>query len=235
MAQGPTVAVRGEAVLEVPPEVARVEVSVAAGEKDQATTLKVLGERASAVDKILASFPDAIEKTETSGVRVSPLLASRTIRSSEGYHTPGQHGPGYHGAVYHVIMVSAFDRLGELMAQLADEDQVEVGGPWWELRPGSPVYAQVRVAAVKDAVRRARDYAAALGSALAGLVELADAKVADTRGMPESVPSAAARLPQRVRAATADELGADLKPAPQIVRAAVEARFTIAAPDLAGV
>jgi uncharacterized protein YggE len=83
MPQPPTLAVRGEAVLEVPPEAARIDVSVAAGERDQAATLRLLSERAGAVDKVLASFPDVIEKIETSRTRVSPRLPSRTMPSGE--------------------------------------------------------------------------------------------------------------------------------------------------------
>jgi uncharacterized protein len=225
MTQLPMLAVEGEAVLEVDPEIARIEVSVAAVDRDRAETLQLLNDRAVAVDKVLASFPDVIDKTETSGGRVSPQLAGRAARDQLS---------GYQGAVYHSITVTEFDRLGELMTQLADLDQTEVGGPWWELRPGSQAYGQVRVAAVRDAVRRARDYAAALGSELAGLVEMADARLlSDTRGHGETLAPSAARLPRRVRPAAPEELSFDLVPAKQVVRAAVQARFTIREPDLA--
>jgi len=224
MAQHPLLAVRGEAVLEVDPEIARIEVSVAAVDSDRAKTLQLLSEQAAAVDKVLASFRDAVQKADSSGMRVSPQLGARAAR---------ERASGYHGAVHHAITVTGFDCLGELMAQLADQEQTEVGGPWWELRPGSPVYARVRVAAVRDAVRRARDYAAALGSELAGLVELADARLlSDSRGQPDAVAQATGRLPHRVRAAAPEEFSVDLVPARQVVRATVEARFTIAKPDL---
>ncbi len=227
MSQQPMLAVQGEAILEVDPEIARIDVSVAAVDRDRAKTLQLLNDRAVAVDKVLASFPDVIEKNETSGVRVSPQLAGRAVRDRVS---------GYHGAVYHAITVTGFDRLGELMAQLADLDQTEVGGPWWELRPGSPVYGRARVTAVRDAVRRARDYAAALGSDLTGLVELADARLlSDSRGQAEQLASASARLPHRVRQAAPEEFSFDMVPAKQVVRATVEARFTIGAPDLAAV
>jgi uncharacterized protein len=227
MAQHPVLAVRGEAVLEVDPEIARIEVSVGAVGSHQAKTLELLNERAAAVDKVLASFSDAIEKTETSGFRVSPQLARRVGR--------GQ-APNYHGAVYHVITVAGLDRLGELMARLAEQDEIEVGGPWWELRPGSSVYGQVRIMAVRDAVQRARDYAAALGSELASLLELADARLlSDSRGQPELKAHLAAGLPHRVRAAVPEEFSVDLVPEKQVVRATVEARFTIGEPDLAAV
>jgi uncharacterized protein len=226
MAQHPVLAVRGEAVLEVDPEIARIEVSVAAVDGHQARTLQLLNERAGAVDKVLASFSDVIEKTETSGFRVSPQLTRRIGRSQAS---------SYHGAIYHVITVADFDRLGELMARLAEQDQVEVGGPWWELRPGSPVSGQVRIMAVRDAVQRARDYAAALGSKLASLVELADARLlSDSRGQAE-VRALAAGLPHRVRAPVPEEFSIDLVPEKQVVRATVEARFTIGEPDLTAV
>ena len=225
MAQHPLVAVRGEAVLEVAPEIARIEVSVAAVDSDREKTLQLLAERVAAVEKVLASYAEVIEKTEASAIRINPQLTSRATRDQAS---------GYHGAVYHAITVSGFDRLGELMAHLADVEQTEVGGPWWELRPGSPVYAQVRVAAVKDAVRRARDYAAALGSELNGLVELADSRLlSDSRGQTEAVANPSARLPHRVRAtAVPEEVSLDLVPAKQVARATVEARFTIDAPAL---
>jgi uncharacterized protein len=227
MAQHPVLAVKGEAVLEVDPEIARIEVSVAAVGSHQAKTLQLLNERAAAVDKVLTGFSDVIERTQTSGFRVSPQLTRRIGRGE---------APNYHGAVYHAITVAGLERLGELMARLAEQDQIEVGGPWWELRPGSPVYGQVRVMAVKDAVRRARDYAAALGSDLATLLELADARLlSDSRGQPELKAHLAAGLPHRLRATAPEEFGIDLVPEKQVVRATVEARFTIGEPDLAAV
>lgn len=224
MAEQPVLAVKGEAVLEVEPDIARIEVSVAAIDNDRASTLRLLTERAAAVAKVLDGFPDVIEKTETSQIGVSPQLAGRA---------GPDRAPGYHGAVYHAITVTGFDRLGELMAQLSGQELVQVGGPWWELRPGSPVYRRVRVAAVRDAVRRARDYAAALGSELVDLVELADARLlSDSRGQADTLTPSKAGLPHRVRATAPDQLSVDLIPGRQVVRATVEARFTIGAPDL---
>jgi len=82
MSQQPTLAVRGESVLEVDPEIARIEVSVAAVDRDRAKTLKLLNERAVAIDKVLAGFPDAIEKTETSGVTAPSTRRSRCTGST---------------------------------------------------------------------------------------------------------------------------------------------------------
>lgn len=231
MPQPPLISVRGEAVLEVWPEIARIEISIAAAGPDRAGTLKLLRERAAAVEKILASFPTAIDQSEATGMRIGPHLIGPQLIS----RVPRERASGYHGAIHHVVAVTGFDQLGELMAQLTDQDLTEVGGPWWELRPGSPVFREARAAAARDAVRRARDYASALGSELTGLVELADARLQpEARSQAEQRGGiAAARLPQRTRAEVPEDPAFDLTPARQTVRATVEARFTISPPDLA--
>jgi uncharacterized protein len=227
----PLLAVRGEASLDVEPEMARIEVSVAASAGDAGEVRRLLAERGAVIEAILGEFGDVIEKDESSGMRLTPQLSGRAGAGSAAGRTAG-----YQGVVQHAITVTSFDRLGELMARLSVPEMTEIGGPWWDLRPGSPVYREARVAAVADAVGRARDYAAAIGSELSGLVELADSHLlSETRGPAEPralVPPP--RLPQRPRAVPAEAPVLDLAPAPQRVRASVEARFTISEPDLSG-
>jgi len=227
MQEQPLIAVRGEVVLEIEPEIARLEVSIVARDTERARAMQLLEDRAATVDKILASFPDTIDRIETSGLRVSPQLSNAKAASQLA---------GYLGLVRQTVAVTGFDRIGELMAQLAAQEHTEVGGPWWELRPESPVYQQARVAAAGDAVRRARDYACALGADLVGLVELADARLlSDGAAQGEHIPRFTARLPQRARVAAPEEFMFDLAPVRQTVRATVEARFRISQPDLARV
>ncbi len=227
MQEQPLIAVRGEIVLEVEPEIARLEVIIVARDTERTRAMQLLEDRADTVDKILASFPDVIDRIETSGLRVSPQLSNAK---------PPSHVAGYLGLVRQTIAVTGFDRIGELMSQLAGQEQTDVGGPWWELRPASPVYRQARAAAAGDAVRRARDYARALGSELVGLVELADARLlSDGAAQGEHVTRFTARLPQRTRVAAPEEFTFDLAPMKQTVRATVEARFRISQPDLARV
>jgi uncharacterized protein len=66
------------------------------------------------------------------------------------------------------ITVRDFTVVGELVASLSDEDLVTVAGPWWALRPDSPVYRDARLAAARDAMVRAREYADAFGGGIAG-------------------------------------------------------------------
>lgn len=229
MRTGPVLAVRGEISHEVEPEVARIEISVAARAPSRSEARRLLAERGEVVDRILGDSSEVIDKIESSGLRLNPQLTGRS---------DAEQLAGYQGVIHYSVTVTGFDRLGELMAQLAKPEMTEVGGPWWDLRPGSPVYREARIAAVCDAVQRARDYAGAVGSQLAGLVELADAHLlSESRGPaePRALAASSARLPQRPRAAVPEEPVFDLSPARQLVRATVEARFIITEPDLAAV
>lgn len=229
MSTGPVLAVRGEISHEVEPEIARIEISVAARGPSIPETKRLLAERGEVVDRILGDFAEVIDKTESSGLRLNPQLSGRAGADQSG---------GYQGVIHYSVIVTGFDRLGELMAQLAQPEMTEVGGPWWDLRPGSPVYREARIAAVCDAVQRARDYAAAVGSELAGLVELADAHLlSESRSPvePRALSASSARLPHRPRAVAVEEPVFDLAPARQLIRATVEARFIMTEPDLATV
>jgi uncharacterized protein len=237
MPTSPLLAVRGEATLEVEPELARIEVSVAATAADIGEVRRLLAERGAVIEKILGEFGDLIEKDDSSEMRLTAQLPGRVGASDDA--SAGADGTaGYQGVVHHCITVTGFDRLGELLARLSVPEMTEVGGPYWDLRPGSQVYREARAAAVADAVSRARDYAAAMGSELSGLVELADAHLlSEMRGQAEAraLAAPAPRLPQRQRALAAPAPVFDLAPARQRVRASVEARFTISEPDLSGV
>ncbi|MFI1193268.1 SIMPL domain-containing protein [Micromonospora sp. NPDC020750] len=213
MVDGPIVAVRGEAYREVAPELARFTVTATARDRDREAVLARLAERAAAVRVLLDAADPAVDRRETGDLRVWP----ETKRS-------GERVVAWHGSVATTVTVTDFTALGELMLRLADQDQVEVAGPWWSLRPDSPAYREARHAAIADALARAREYAEALGSRVTALLELADngltpqpmmTRAAFKSGGPPDAPP---------------EL--ELDPQPQSVHAAVEARFTITAPVL---
>ncbi|MCX4389611.1 SIMPL domain-containing protein [Micromonospora peucetia] len=214
MVDGPVVAVRGEAYREVAPEIARFAVTVTARDRDREATLTRLAERAAAVRVLLDGEGPAIDRRETGELRVRP----ETRRS-------GERVVAYSGSVTTTVTVSDFTALGELMLRLADQDQVEVAGPWWSLRPDSPAHREARHAALADALLRAREYAEALGARVTALIELADA--------------GAAEQPMMSRMAYAFDGAAEggtpeleLDPQPQTVHAAVQARFAISEPVL---
>jgi uncharacterized protein YggE len=125
--------------------------------------------------------------------------------------------------------VHDFGHLGDLVAELALLDMTDVGGPRWSLSPDSQIYRDTRVEAVHDAVRRAREYAGALGAELTGLVDLADTGLGIVTGERSAV-----RLSAGAASGISgpEQVAFDVVPVRQKVTAQVEARFTMSAPDL---
>ena len=212
----PTVAVRGESSREVDPELADFSVTVHARDKDRSTTLTRLTERVAAVRAILDGYAAAIEKRETSRLSVY----AQTKRS-------GERVTAYVGNATTNVTVTDLDVIGEMMMRVADQDQVTVNGPFWSVRPGSPVFREARHAAIADAVTRAKEYAEALGARVIGLVELTD--VGMSGGMSQARPMFA-------RAAMAgggsEQPELDLDPAQQVISAQIEGRFRISEPTV---
>uniref|UniRef100_A0AAU2JNH8 SIMPL domain-containing protein n=1 Tax=Streptomyces sp. NBC_00049 TaxID=2903617 RepID=A0AAU2JNH8_9ACTN len=218
----PRVAVRGEARLEVDPEIARIGITVNARGTDRRTALEDLTRRNNTVLDLIKSYGDPVEKLETGSFSISPELTR---------HGRGERIRAYHGRVHITAELSDFTTLGELTTRLADLELTQVDGPWWALRPTSPAHGQARRQAVLEAVQRAREYAEALGAHLAALVELADL------GAENALPfTAAPGAGMRTMAfSTAEDAGPpplDLEPQRQTVYAQVNARFTMTPPQL---
>ncbi|MFB8757237.1 SIMPL domain-containing protein [Streptomyces nigra] len=215
----PLLAVRGEAHLDVDPEIARIGVTVTSRGKDRRTTLDDLTRRNAAALDLLKSYGDAVEHLETGALSLSPELKDKGR---------GERVHAYHGSAHLTADLTDFTALGELTTRLADLNLTRVDGPWWALRPDSPAHRQARQQAVHEAVRRAREYAEALGAGLAALLELADT------GDATPAPPRAGRTRSLAYAATEDAPAAplDLEPQRQHVVARVDARFTMTPPRL---
>ncbi|MGW0546448.1 SIMPL domain-containing protein [Streptomyces altiplanensis] len=220
--EAPRLAVQGEARLEFDPEIARIGITVNARGTDRRTALEDLTRRNSLALDLVKSYGDAVEKLETGAFSVSPELTRRGR---------GERVRAYHGSVRITAALTDFTALGELATRLADLELTQVDGPWWAMRPDSPAYAEVRRHAVREAVKRAREYAQALDADLAALVELADPGAEDAR----PVPSAFAGRMRSAAPETAEDAPApalDLEPRRQTVHALVHARFTMTPPRL---
>ncbi|MFF3888333.1 SIMPL domain-containing protein [Streptomyces sp. NPDC001914] len=218
----PRIAVRGEAHLEVAPELARITITVTARGKDRRQTLTDLTQRNARALDLVKAHGDAVEHLETSALTITPEL---------GRHGRGERTRTHHGLVHITAVLGDFSALGELVTALADLDLTRVDGPWWSLRPTSPAHRAARRQAVREAVQRAREYAEALDTTVTALVELADTGTEDTHP----------RVPQSTRALSRSAYGAptedepapiDLEPQRQHVHAQVTARFTMAPPRL---
>lgn len=218
----PVIAVRGEAELLVDPEVADLTVVVTSQARDRREAFERLVKRNDEVLELVRSYGDSVDRVESTGVSVAPEVRKgreEKIRS-------------YYGAVRVSVTVADFAVLGDLVARLADLEAATLDGPRWRLRRSSPVYREARTRAVAEAVQRVRDYAAALGCRVTGLIELADTGLSSD-GAPLRGPGAAMMYGTRAVSSTPAEPAAlDLQPQQQAVRASVEARFYTTRPDL---
>ena len=221
MAQQPVISVRGEAHMEAEPEIATLSVTVQARDPDRRSVLDRLATRNSQVLDLIKGYGEAVEKLESGAASVYPDIK---------YKERTERGRGYLGQASAQVVIRDFTVLGELMARLADGELVTVAGPWWSLRPDSPVYRQARIAAARDATRRAREYAEAFGGELGGLIEAADTGLL-TGHAQQGVSFHAMAAGGVARASAAEPPEMDFEPVKQTVTAQVDARFGMLLPE----
>jgi uncharacterized protein len=221
MTSQPTISVRGEATLEVESELAVVQITVMARDRDRQRALDLLARRNEQVLTLIRAHGTAVERVDSSPAHVSPEF--KDGRARERVY-------GYVAQAGASVTVGDFSVLGELVMTLARQEMVTVTGPWWRLRVNSAAYRQARVAAAQDAMLRAREYAAAFGGQVSGLLEVADQHMLTRAKEPGPafmhVRAAAAAMPEEAAPAEFD-----FEPAKQTVSAQVEARFTMTAPE----
>ena len=214
-----TIAVRSSWTAEVPPELARVQVSVGARSGDRAQALRDLTRRVEEVRAALTRYGDAVESVDGGPLWVRPQLKDGR---------PRERPSGYLAGTTVTATVVEFGLLGDLLLRLADRDMVSLEGPWWSLRPDSDAYRRARTEAVRDARRRAEEYAAAAGARLKALVEISDVGLSAHEGFAAAAP---AMFRRAADASVADELSFEVEPVAQPVSATVEARFTCTQPE----
>jgi uncharacterized protein YggE len=215
MAEQAVVVVRGEALREVAPELAVFSVSVAARDKDRQVVLTRLTERAAELRSALDDYPEAIERRETAGIQVHPVLK----RGSEKV-------TAYAASATTTVTVTDFAVLGELLLRLGNQEQTTISGPWWQLRPGSRAGAEVRRAAIEDALGRAREYAEAVGAQVDRLIEIVD------EGAGGGHHPMMRSLAFKGESAADQALDLDLDPEQQTVQASVVVRVAITEPTV---
>lgn len=220
-AQNAVISVRGEATLVVDPEVADLYISLFSRARDRREAYERLSKRNDEVLALVRGYGDAVEQLGSGGVTVLPETGKgrdEKIRS-------------YFGSVRINATVADFSVLGELVAKLSELETATLNGPYWRLRPASPVYKRARTDAVGEAVARARDYAAALGCAVTGLIELADTGLSGGAVHPAPRMAGVAFAAQ-ASGGVAEPPSLDLEPQQQTVYANIEARFHATQPDL---
>jgi uncharacterized protein YggE len=120
--------------------------------------------------------------------------------------------------------VRAFGLLDALGALLAAHEAVSVHHVDWQVDWDNPAWPDVRAAAVQAAIRKARDYATALGGSLRSVEHVADAGLLGGDG--GQYRFTAAPMARAAAAAGGEPDAPSLDPVPQELVAVIEARFT---------
>lgn len=158
----PIVTVRGEARLEVPPDLATLSVTVHGSGSSANTVRDQLAIASGRLREVLAKHAAAIARSSTSGLHVGPVFGK------------GNKITGYQGSFSASVEIADFDALSDVVFALTPLPNSQVDGPWWSLAPDHPAHREVRIAAIADARRRAEDYAEAVRRTLGDIVEISD-------------------------------------------------------------
>lgn len=221
--------VRGEARQTVAPDQADVPGRLIAAEPTKPQAMTTAGARLGTLTDSLGALGGRPLTPETARAPLTWSAYSLTTRV-EREHNPetGRFEPtGMIVASVNVsVAVRDFALLGPVGIVFARQEGFYVDGVNWLVDDDNPAWSVVRGAAVQAAVRKARDYAAALGSSLTGLDHLADTGLLGGSGPPVPVARAASRMLASAAPPDDDLDAPSLDPVPQELTAVVEARFS---------
>jgi len=232
---GLLLSVRGEARRSVPPDSAIVAATI---ECSRASKPEAVRAAAAALDSLTADLAAQGGVALGAGTGRHPLTwsaQSATTHTEQAYdERTGRHQltGRVTAAVAVVITVRAFGLLDALGGVLAAREAVSVHYVDWQVDWDNPAWPDVRAAAIQAAIRKARDYATALGGSLRSVEHVADAGLLDGDGGQPRFTGASKMA--RVAAVAGGEPDApSLDPVPQELVAIIEARFTAGDASLA--
>ncbi|PWC03866.1 SIMPL domain-containing protein [Agromyces badenianii] len=217
----PTViAVRGIAEERITPELGAVSLTVSASGAERDSTL---ARSSLAHEQLLAEVreleaSDALDSWSAGQVRVS---------SHRPWNNEGRQLPVVHQASADVeVVFTDLERLAEWVGAVSLGESIGVGGIDWRLTDATRRRTQeaAQRGAVADAVAKAAVYASALGLGAPTPAELADTGLLTAHPVPQG--GGERMYAMRVSADSTGSGGPSLVPAPLVIEAAVEARFT---------
>jgi len=229
--EGAVLTVRGEATRRVAPDVAVVTGSIVVNESSRAEAMAgAAAAQGRLTDELsrLGAVPRTVETED------SPLTwsAFSTSTQAETRYNPGTQRWEETGRVIATVRLRLaardLSRLKDLSAALAHHEKLDIHHISWLVDDENPGWSAVRRDAIQAAVRRAHDYAAALGARLVAVEQVADTGLLEeghpdrSRG-PEPMALAARAAPGPID--DAPDEAPSLDPVPQEVWAVVEARF----------
>lgn len=218
--------VRGDARLEVTPDLATLHCRVQADEREKAAALRTVSAR---LDALLADLRDLGGVALAAGAPRRPLAWAAHSTSSyvEARWDKRQERDVPTGRVIASVALRIevrdfvlLDRLGDALAR---HEAVHVQHVEWSVDSDNEAWPTVRAAAIDAAIRKGRDYATALGGSLDRIEHVADAGLLGSDS-PRDLASFA--LSARADHMEQQAGGApSLDPVPQHLQAIIEVRF----------
>jgi uncharacterized protein len=219
--------VRGEARVSVEPDFVMLNGVLTASRDTKADALR---EAATRLDQLTADLGSLGGTPLSVGAADQPLTWSAYASTTQAEHQhdkqTGQFGPTGRivASVGVSIVVRSFDILDQVAGVLANHDALRVHTVTWDVDADNPSWPEVRAAAIRAAITKGRDYAAALGGSLHRVEHIAD--VGLLAGEP--TPNHHLKAPASVALAMAGGMPEtpSLDPVPQELFAVIDARFS---------
>jgi uncharacterized protein len=225
---GPLLSVRADARLTVAPDYVILAGVISSSQGSKGEAVRAV---ASDLDRLTSAL------AALGGTALGPQTGRRPLTwSAQSATTSAEHGHNEETGRYEptgrvtatvtvLIAVRAFELLDALGAVLATRETLSVNGVTWDADWDNPAWPDVRAAAIQAAIRKGRDYAAALGGTLDRVEHIADA------GLLDGSDNAPYRFTGSRAAASAGRSSEEgeapsLDPVPQELTATIEARFT---------
>jgi uncharacterized protein len=223
---GTVISVSGQAQHVVAPDLGTVQTSISAqGPDKQAVLDQVTTAHAAALDGLRSLGGVVLTVSSTDApLTWSTRSFSARVHYDHDYQTGQPHPAGWAAFVPVSVVLRDLSRLADLTRLLASLPDLEVSYVSWSVDPRNPAWPVVRAAAIRDAIAKARDYAAALGGQVTALLHVADAGLLGS-GVDNM---RALRHEGHAFAMAGSADGGDaptLDPVPQEISAVIEARF----------
>jgi uncharacterized protein YggE len=218
------ITVRGRAEAMVAPDRGVLHGAVRTIADDKPEALRAAAAMLAQIQSDLGALGGVVRTVETE--RHPLTWSALAARTNPEWDESGKGGGGQTGriiaAVELSISVRDFAMLDDVGAVLAAHSGYDTTYVQWEVDSDNPAWRDARAAAIRDAIEIGRHYATALGGRLQEIEQIADAGLLDT---------GARQLSDRVASAHAlgfapDASAPSLDPVPQVVSAAIDARFT---------
>jgi uncharacterized protein YggE len=223
----PLLSVRAEARQLVAPDYAVVDGQI---EHTAGSKVEAVRSVADSLDRLTADLAalGTVPFDEGAGRRPLTWSAHSAATHEEFYHDQQTGRMQRTGQVTATVALRVIVRdlhaLDDLSGVLAVHPSLNVHGETWHVDWDNPAWPQVRAAAIGAAIRKARDYAAALGATLQHVEHIADAGLLGGDG--DTAPYQPVRALAKAFAGSGDQPGTPaLTPVPQELIATIEARF----------